>query len=169
MIGDRAFVRVRRAGIPDCEELANVFRDSWRHAYTGIIPRLHLEQLIQARGPDWWKKSVKSTGHLLILEASDKIVGYATCGPARRNTRHRGEIFELYLTPVYQGIGLGEHLFEACRAQLDVDRLQGLVVWALADNNSACDFYWRRGGRPVAQTKEMFGQSQLLKIGYGWT
>ena len=77
------------------------------------------------------------------------VAGYATVGPARVRGEYEGEIYELYVTPTYQGLGFGERLFEACRYHLDARQLSGLIVWALADNMAATDFYWRRGGRPV--------------------
>ena len=71
-------------------------------------------------------------------------------GSSRQRAPYQGEIYELYLDPIYQGLGLGEHLFEGCRHALDMRKLNGLIVWALLDNTAACDFYWRRGGRPIA-------------------
>ncbi len=62
---------------------------------------------------------------------------------------------------MHQGLGLGEHLFEGCRYGLDQRRLKGLIVWALADNTMATDFYWRRGGRPVKQAIENIGSRKL--------
>jgi hypothetical protein len=44
----------------------------------------------------------------------------------------------------------------------------GLIVWALADNTTAADFYWRRGGRPVGVGFERFGPRKLKKIAYAW-
>ena len=72
------------------------------------------------------------------------------------------------MAPTHQGVGLGEHLFEGARHVLDAGRMSGLLVWALADNTGACDFYRRRGGRPVARTKERMGDRSLPKIGFGW-
>jgi ribosomal protein S18 acetylase RimI-like enzyme len=99
---------------------------------------------------------------------SGQIVGYATCGPARGKKAKHGEIYELYVAPLYQGMGLGEHLFEACRHQLDIDQLEGMIVWALEDNISAQDFYWRRGGRPKGKSRESFSGKTLAKVAYGW-
>ena len=79
-----------------------------------------------------------------------------------------GEIYELYFLPVYQGIGLGEHLFEACRQSLDVRKMDGLVVWALADNDMAIEFYRHRGGKPAGEVIEAFGPIRLAKIGFRW-
>ena len=77
-------------------------------------------------------------------------------------------IYELYLDPVCQGVGFGEHLFEGCRHALDMRKLRGLIVWALLDNTPACDFYWRRGGRPVASTFTKIGGAKLEKVAFTW-
>jgi ribosomal protein S18 acetylase RimI-like enzyme len=148
-----------------------VFRDSWQLAYRGIIPHLHLETMIRRRGPEWWASAMRGGETLLVLEVAGTIAGYATCGPARGRgrMRNRGEIYELYLSPEHQGLGFGEHLFEACRHVLDMRRLDGLVVWALAENAAAIDFYWRRGGRPVAKSVDTIGGARLEKLGFTWS
>ena len=170
MIRAGSEIVVRRAKASDSDRLAQVFAECWRHAYLGIIPDSHLECLIGRRSDVWWRRAIKSEGHLLVLEVAGVLAGYATCGAARQGVgRYRGEIFEIYLCPVYQGLGLGEHLFEACRYQLDLRGLRGLIVWALADNTMAGDFYRRRGGRAVLRSTERFGTLKLPKIGYGWT
>ena len=47
-------------------------------------------------------------------------------------------------------------------------KLSGLIVWALLDNTPACDFYWRRGGRPVASTFTKIGGERLEKVAFAW-
>ncbi|HEU4380735.1 MAG TPA: GNAT family N-acetyltransferase, partial [Hyphomicrobiaceae bacterium] len=92
----------------------------------------------------------------------------ATLGASRQRGPYQGEIFELYLDPVHQGLGLGEHLFEGCRHALDMRKLNGLIVWALLDNTQACDFYWRRGGRPVTSAFAKIGGERLEKVAFAW-
>lgn len=168
MIRTGADIVVRRAKTSDSEGLAKVFAESWHHAYLGIIPYSHLEGLVRRRGNAWWRNAVKTEGHLLVLEIGGEMAGYATCGAARQGGRYRGEIYELYLCPQHQGLGLGEYLFEACRSQLDTRGLDGLIVWALEDNTLACDFYRRRGGRLAGRTNERFGAAKRVKLAYGW-
>ena len=168
MIRSELKVAVRKAKVSDSEALAKIYAESWRQAYRGIIPHSHLECMIRRRGVQAWRESVRTEGHLLVLEAAGVIAGYATCGAARHGGRHKGEIYEIYLAPHYQGLGLGEYLFEGCRHQLDQRRLNGLIVWALTDNTLAADFYYRRGGRPVARSTERFGKTVLSKTGYGF-
>jgi ribosomal protein S18 acetylase RimI-like enzyme len=168
MLGSSSQVRVRRGKPADAKALANVFRDSWQLAYRGIIPHLHLESMIRRRGQDWWASAVRSGDSIFVLEIGREVAGYATWGTARARGPYQGEIYELYLAPIYQGLGFGEHLFEACRHAMDERRIRGLICWALAENTPAIDFYWRRGGRPVAKAFDRIGGAKLEKIAFGW-
>ena len=71
--------------------------------------------------------------------------------------------------PIYQGLGLGEKLFQGARKRLVDLRLRGLLVWALSDNDCACSFYLSLGGKPVAEGAERFGEVSLRKIAFAWT
>lgn len=168
MLSSRSEVIVRNAKVADAARLSAVFRDSWQNAYAGIIPHESLEGMMRRRNAVWWRSQIRAGEPILVLEVAGKIGGYATAGIARARGIHQGEIYELYLAPTYQGLGLGEHLFEACRYRLDSRRLKGLVVWALVQNAAAIDFYERRGGRPVGRVYERFGKTKLEKVALGW-
>lgn len=168
MLGCPAKVAIRSVRSDDAAALAGVFSESWQLAYSGIIPALHLDRIISRREEAWWLTASRSKDRHIVLEFEGKVAGYASFGPARTRGRAQGEIYELYLGPIYQGVGLGEHLFEGCRHQLDRARCKGLLVWALADNTQAINFYWRRGGRPIASTTELLGGKKLEKIAFTW-
>jgi GNAT superfamily N-acetyltransferase len=159
---------VRRARVEDAADLADVFKQAWSLAYTGLLPDDHLSRMISQRDAPWWQKSIANQDRILVLEVEGDVVGYATFGPLRFRRSRGGEIYELYLTPIYQGLGFGEVLFEGCRHELDQMQLPGLIVWALAANEHAQQFYWRRGGRPVAEATERFGAKSLAKVAYRW-
>ncbi|MGH1419616.1 MAG: GNAT family N-acetyltransferase [Hyphomicrobiaceae bacterium] len=168
MLGASSHVGVRAARRADAEALVSVFAASWRHAYTGIIPHLHLDLLIRRRTPKWWSRVISAGESVTVLEVDGKIVGYATFGPARNRGKYQGEIYELYIAPTHQCLGFGELLFESCRYQLDQRSYNGLILWALSDNTSAIDFYWRRGGRPIATTIDRIGRARLEKVALTW-
>ncbi len=169
MLQSRTEIRVRKGTQRDAASLAELFRQSWELAYRGIIPHLHLESMIRRRDKDWWRNAARGADGLLVLEVVGKIAGYATYGRARGRGRHQGEIYEIYVAPTHQGLGFGEHLFEGARHALDERRLNGLVIWALSDNEGAGDFYRRRGGRPFAKTIDKIGGVKLEKTGYSWS
>jgi ribosomal protein S18 acetylase RimI-like enzyme len=168
MLGSHAKVRVRGGKAADAKALARIFKESWLLAYRGIIPHLHLDNMIRQRTPEWWRDAVKGGDSTLVLEMAGTVAGYATLGSSRQRSTYQGEIYELYLDPIYQGLGLGEHLFEGCRHALDMRKLSGLIVWALIDNTAACNFYWRRGGRPVANAFTRIGGTRLEKVAFAW-
>jgi GNAT superfamily N-acetyltransferase len=168
MLSSRSEVIVRSAKVADATRLGAVFRESWHNAYAGIIPHQALENILRRREASWWRTQIKSGEPIIVLEVAGKVGGYATAGIARARGAYQGEIYELYLAPSFQGLGLGEYLFEACRYRMDQRRLKGLIVWALAENTTAIDFYERRGGRVVAKAKERFGSSKLDKVALAW-
>jgi ribosomal protein S18 acetylase RimI-like enzyme len=168
MLRSPSTVQIRPARPSDAHDLAVVFKDSWTLAYTGILPSDALAQVLSKRGIGSWTQSLRSSDPVLVLEVGGVIAGYATTGRSRSRSKYQGEIYELYLGPVHQGLGFGEHLFEACRHRLDDKGFKGLLVWALVDNTQACHFYWRRGGRPIASVTEVFGRTRLEKVAFGW-
>ncbi|MDZ4840973.1 MAG: GNAT family N-acetyltransferase [Hyphomicrobium aestuarii] len=168
MISSMSGVVVRSAKLRDATRLAAVCRESWHHAYAGVIPHSDLINVLARRDSLWWRSRVKAGEQVLVVEVGGTIGGCATAGPARSRGAYQGEIYELYMVPSFQGLGLGEYLFEAARYRLDQRRLPGLIVWALAANEPALDFYARRGGRQVGRNSERFGSAKLDKIALGW-
>lgn len=169
MLSSSSPVKIRKAKPGDARVLSQVFSQSWVNAYRGIIPHLYLDSMIRRRGTDWWRSAIRTGEEMLVLDVGSQAAGYATLGAARARFPNAGEIYEIYIAPDYQGLGFGEHLFEACRYHLDKRQLRGMVVWVLAENAGAVDFYWRRGGRPVASAIERFGPTRLQKIAFKWT
>lgn len=162
-------ISIRPAKPADAETLAEAHEEAWRYAYQGLIPHLHLARMLARRGPAWWRRALTRGMPALVLRFDGATAGYVTFGQSRlRGTPYSGEIFELYVRPVYQGAGFGVRLFDAARGRLEDARLQGLVVWALADNDGACAFYRRRGGQPISEALETFGDVGLRKVAFAW-
>ena len=162
-------VDIRRADPNDANAIAEVHRDAWQNAYAGIIPHRALTAMINRRGSQWWANAIRRAANVLVIEVGGKIAGYATMGRNRaRELKQQGEIYELYLRPECQGIGLGTRLFAEARSRLSGHGLKGLVVWALEENNNAVAFYAGAGGRDVAEGVEVFDQKALRKVAFVW-
>jgi GNAT superfamily N-acetyltransferase len=161
-------VSIRQAIPADAAALAGIFEASWRQAYTGIIPYERLAETIKRHGERWWWRTLSRGGGHLLLEVMGEPAGYATFGRSRHSGRQEGEIYELYLAPLYQGLGFGEHLFEACRTCLDECGLRGLIVWVLRENRAARSFYACRGGVAKLRRIDLSTGAPLEKLGYVW-
>lgn len=166
----RKLVEIREATRSDAEAISRVHDEAWRGTYQGIIPHLHLERMITRRSPAWWAQSLGRTRSGVLVLTFNKIVqGYTSYGAARIPRRSKtGEIYELYLAPTFQGLGLGKMLFTAARQALTRRGSRSLLVWALADNEAACSFYARLGGQRCATSAETYGDVSLSRIAFLW-
>ncbi|MCG6856598.1 MAG: GNAT family N-acetyltransferase [Salaquimonas sp.] len=162
-------IGTRRAEPSDAGAIATVHDAAWANAYTGIVPHKALSRMIRRRGERWWADAIRRSTVVVVIEVGETIAGYATLGRNRVSTLpFEGEVYELYLKPEYQGIGLGEKLFLAARTELQRRKLKGAVVWVLADNEPAIRFYKNAGGRAVAEGGERFDDKKLRKLAYAW-
>jgi GNAT superfamily N-acetyltransferase len=167
---EAAVIQVRPAQRRDAPILADIHAEAWRGAYCGIIPHVSLERMLAHRGPGWWAAAVAARQPPLVLEFDRNPIGYTTFGRSRSaGPGFQGEIFELYLHPIFQGLGFGGRLFADARRRLAERRFKGLVVWALADNEGACSFYLGLGGKPIAEGAERFDRISLRKIAFAWS
>ena len=163
-------IDVRRAEPQDARAISEAHRDAWLQAYGGLIPHKPLIHMVQRRGEGWWRKAADGPATLLVLDVAGTIAGYATIGLNRsRALPYDGEIYEIYLRPEFQGIGLGRRLFgESCRLLKSLG-CEGLVVWCLEDSEHAQRFFRRHGGIDAVEGTEDFGGTQLKKLGFVWT
>lgn len=162
-------IDIHRAQLNEASKVADVHLASWRSAYRGLIPHTKLEQMIARRGDTWWKRAINRGTHVLVVNFNGTIVGYATLGINRARTLpYEGEIYELYMLPEYQGIGLGRRLFNNARRTLSDYGLKNNVLWVLEENEVACSFYESMGGDVVAKATEAFGDKNLNKLAYAW-
>ena len=162
-------IDIRKAEPGDAAAIASIHHAAWQGAYARIIPHRALTAMINRRGESWWASAIRRAASVLVVEVGGTVAGYATIGRNRsRDLKQEGEIYELYVKPEYQGIGLGTRLFQAAWERLDAHGLKGLVVWALEENDNATAFYHGIGGRDVAEGVEIFDQKALRKIAFVW-
>lgn len=160
-------IDVRRAESQDAAAISEAHRASWLHAYAGIIPHKPLMQMVQRRDAAWWRKATRGPATLLVLDVAGVIAGYATLGLNRaRALPQDGEIYEIYLRPEYQGLGLGRMLFGESKRLLKSLGCEGMVVWCLEESEMAERFFRAAGGVDIAEGMEDFGEKELKKVGF---
>ncbi|MDE2363481.1 MAG: GNAT family N-acetyltransferase [Hyphomicrobiales bacterium] len=165
----RVLHSIRRARPADADAIAAVHDEAWREAYRGIIPGRSLEAMIARRGPGWWLSAIRRGSRMLVLEFDNRVVGYVSYGRNRvAAIPYAGEIFELYLAPAFQGVGLGERLFNAAREDLAAKGYFSVIVWALLDNERALRFYKKMGGVEVWRAAEQFDNDTRARVAFGF-
>ena len=139
---------IRRTLTGDAHGVAVVHVSSWQHAYRGIVPQAHLDQLsIADREKRWVEIFDRGDSETLVADAGDCIVGFVSYGKSRREhaERDEGEIYALYVSAPYWSTGVGRSLWEAALARLRELRYVRAIVWVLAANDRAIRFYERVG------------------------
>ncbi|MDH6267597.1 GNAT superfamily N-acetyltransferase [Rhizobium sp. SG_E_25_P2] len=162
-------IELRRADASDARAVAETHRQSWMHAYSGLIPHRALLQMLERRKEDWWRRAAQGPSTLLLLDIGGTIAGYTTIGVNRAPAlKQDGEIYELYILPEFQGTGLGSYMFREARAILKGLGMRGLAAWCLEDSEHAVTFFRASGGLDVAEGMEDFGDAALRKLGFIW-
>jgi GNAT superfamily N-acetyltransferase len=106
---------------------------------------------------------------IIVVEIGGKMAGYATIGRNRaRELRQQGEIYELYLLPEYQGVGLGTRLFAAARARLRAWAQGSGCLGAGRQRQRTGFLFTGAGGVDIAEGVEVFDQVALRKVAFVW-
>jgi len=161
-------IETRWSTVSDAADLAAAHRDAWRNAYLGILPTPIIERAAGSRGPRFWRRLATRSGAPLVIALDGTLSGYALLGPDRA-TATGGEIYELYLRPECQGVGLGSRLFHEARRRLAEAGLRNLTIWCLTENRPGCRFYRRLGGTVTASARGGFGGVLVDKTAFTWT
>ena len=161
-----AAIALRPARPGDAAAIAKVHVETWRATYAGIVPDAYLVSMTESKQALQWNNTIRravAPEAVLTAESADvpggRIVGFGSCGRARGQGAAGaagsggGEIFTLYVTPDWQGRGIGRLLLEGLLVRLHGSGLSEAVLWVLSDN-PARFFYEGLGGRRVAERKE---------------
>jgi GNAT superfamily N-acetyltransferase len=162
---------IREATLTDRPAIARVHVDSWRTTYGGILPQKYLDDLSYEQRESQWQQCLDNSGYFIYVaeDESGQVVGFA-CGGAERtgDPIYQGELTALYILQDFQQAGVGRQLVTAVAARLAQMGLNTMLVWALQDN-PACGFYGKLGGKQLRQRESAIDQQQFIEIAYGWT
>lgn len=165
-------VRVRPATIADAPSVARVHVESWRSAYGGLVPNEYIDSLTIDRRREVWEEilgNASADQGLLVLEASDSIVGFCHFSPTRDDDAPpgTGEITAIYLLSSHWGRGGGSLLLAEASQALTAAGFERATLWVLEGNERAQRFYSRHGWHPDGSTKvEDRGPFRLREVRY---
>jgi RimJ/RimL family protein N-acetyltransferase len=139
---------IREARIGDEDRIARVHVAAWRAAYRGMMPDAFLDALDEdARAKRWRERlETKPEGRRVVVAIEDEtIVGFAGVGPARDETRTRGELYMINVAPSAWGRGIASALLTTCVNELAAFGHHEAILWVLRQNARARRFYQREG------------------------
>ena len=162
---------VRLATPDDAAAVARVHVDTWRAAYTGLVPQGILDGLSVERREQFWRSVAEAPGEhrLAVAEAAGRVVGFASTGPARDEDLPpgSGELLAIYVEPAAWGEGHGARLLRWAVADLRARGLDPLVLWVLTENTRGRGFYEVMGWQPDGTARPIdFDGTSVEEIRY---
>lgn len=145
--------------------ISNIYEQSWKYAYRGIIPDEYLDSIPFGR----WANGLNAPGRCsLLLFDDNKLLGISSyCKARMADMEGWGEIVSIYLLPEAMHKGYGEKLMQAVISELKKIGYQKVYLWVLEKNISARRFYecfgFTLSGRILIDT---FAGKELREVQY---
>lgn len=168
--GEMMEIYIRRAIKDDIPGIAKVHADSWKTTYKGIFPNEILENITyEQREKQWENIFQKECNHQFRFVAetlNGEIVGFIDGGAERTGTYNcDGELYAIYLLQEYQGMKIGQKLFQALLSECTNNNMQSLLVWVVT-NNPSKTFYEKFN--PEKIDTKFLERLQVEETAYCW-
>lgn len=165
-------IGIRLARPDDAIAIANIFVDSWRETYAGLLPLNGLLRMSKTEQATTWTKTIRNSNlrspTLVASDSNSTVYGFASAGPTRDKTLgFESEIYTLYVSPGFTGQGIGLALMSSIFRLFSKANYNGMIIWALSENPSRF-FYEAMGGRIVAERQHPLWGGSYREIAYGW-
>jgi GNAT superfamily N-acetyltransferase len=170
-LGDTSrVVDVREATAADKMAVARVHVRSWQQGYRDVVAQAYLDGL---RPEDMATRYAFETMDLrgpytLVAVDRDGIRGHITIGRSRDDHMvDSGEVWSLYVDPLYWGTGVGHVLIAAGCDRLSQAGHDAAILWVFSANMRARRFYERAGWTTdgVPRT-DVFAGTSLQQVRY---
>ena len=165
-------VRIRRATVDDAVAIARVRVESWRTTYRGMIPQAYLDAMTVEASATLWDKSLSAgseRSQVFVAEDADGVLGFsAGIVLPEPKLGFDADLAAIYLRSAYQRLGLGSKLLGVTAAALAAQKAASMIVWVIAANQPARDFYSAMGAELVVERPFQWDGMDLVEAGYGW-
>lgn len=163
-------IHIRRAIKGDIPGIAKVHADSWKTTYKGIFPDEILENITYEQREKQWENIFQQEGNhqfRFVAETLDgTIIGFIDGGMERTGVYNcDGELYAIYILQTYQGMKIGQKLFQALLLECKKHDIQSLLVWVVT-NNSSKKFYEKFN--PEKIDTKFLERVQVEEIAYCW-
>lgn len=142
-------MEIRYAAMEDIHGMGQVYVDTWKAAYKGMIPQDYLDSLTY----EGWEEKFRSRFsqmtdyHLAVLDLHGQIIGVTSFMKTRDEDLPvtYGEIISIYVLPEYWQMGYGRQLLGFATSELKKLGFADCALWTLEDNLRAQRAYERFG------------------------
>ena len=163
-------IAIRRAEENDALSIAQIYIETWRSSYAGILPDHVLVNMNPQKSMITFARTIKQNSEIILVaeESNLGIVGMGSVGQNRtKDNKYLGEVYTLYVHPDRQNKGIGKKLLSELFNELTRNNINSAVIWVLANNPSR--FIYEAVGGKLISVKDVELWNVLLKeYSYGW-
>ncbi|PEM55310.1 GNAT family N-acetyltransferase [Bacillus wiedmannii] len=168
--GEMMEIHIRRAIKDDIRGIAKVHVDSWKTTYKGIFADEFLENITYEQREKQWENIFQQEDtyqYRFVAETSDEtIIGFIDGGVERSGAYNcDGELYAIYLLQEYQGMKIGQKLFQSLLSECINNDMQSLLVWVVT-NNPSKNFYEKFN--PEKIDTKFLERVQVEETAYCW-
>jgi ribosomal protein S18 acetylase RimI-like enzyme len=143
-------VTVRLAGAADADEIGRIQVETWRAAYTGLMPDEAIAEFDVASRQRMWREGLARTPRpgsaTFVVEDSGEVVGFASVGASRdEDAQLEAELYAIYLHPSRWDRGIGRALLRRAEESMRSSGFREAVLWVLEGNERGERFYRAAG------------------------
>ena len=146
---------IRAGSAADAAQIAEVQRESWSGAYTGIIADEIIDRVTALDDGARVRQSFRTRPWQRMIVAIPD-------GEERRVA----ELYALYVRPAWWSTGTGRTLMDRVLARSAAAGYSSLTLWVLRDNRRARRFYERAWFAPDGATNVLTGLGDVLELRY---
>ncbi len=168
-------INLRRATVADAEVIAAVRIESWLATYRGMIPDEYLDSMKLEESIIHWRtilEALPAAGEricVFVAESEGQVIGFASgMLLPEPKLEMEAELTAVYLRPAWQRSGIGRRMVQKVARTLQAQGSNSLLVWVIAENAIARNFYEELGGALLLEQKFSWDGLDLMEAGYGW-
>jgi ribosomal protein S18 acetylase RimI-like enzyme len=152
-------MKIRRATQSDLQDIAAIQVESWKDAYSDVMPAEFMTgQINQDLAKHWSEIEIQNEDIALVAE-EDSLVGFIAvwCRPIPF-------IDNLHVRPSHRSKKIGSALMKVVAKELIEKEYKTAYLWVFESNKKAIRFYERLGGTQKEQVRiNVFGYEVLSR------
>ncbi len=162
-------VLVRSAVLADAESIARIQVETWRAAYTGLMPEEVITSFDLEVQQRMWREGLgrepRPGGAVFVAELDDEVVGFASVG-ACRDEDGVAELYAIYVHPTCWDCGAGRALIQAAEESMRGSGFHDAMLWVLEGNERGERFYRAAGWAEDGKKDEEFQGAEVTELRY---
>ena len=162
-------MQVVHAGPEDARAVAEIHVDTWRAAYTSIVPADYLASLsVEHREAMWSECIAAGAPELLVAKKAGVVQGWLSFGQCRDegSSKIDAEVWAIYVAPSAWSTGAGRLLWLRARELMLEQGFKSCSLWVFPQNDRAIQFYRSAGFAHDGSAPKSFelGGAQLQEV-----